>query len=144
MIQRFDVIVVGAALNGLAAAVSLGGRTVRRPLRVALIDAKDPRQFADAAFDGRASAISQSARRMFEALGVWEAMAPHAQAMNKIVVTDSAQGPASRPTLLQFDADEAGPTAFMVENRVLYRCLLEEVLLSPMIELIYGFAFDFS
>lgn len=138
MTQRFDVIVVGAALNGLAAAISLGGRPVRRPLRVALIDAKDPRQFADAAFDGRATAISQSAKRMFEALGAWEALAPHAQAMNKIVVTDSAKGPASRPTLLQFDAEEAGPTAHMVENRVLYRALLDPALQSPTIELITG------
>lgn len=138
MNQRFDVIVVGAALNGLAAALSLGGKLVRRPLRVALTDAKDPRQFAAAAFDGRASAISQSAKRMFEALGAWEAIAPHAQAMNKIVVTDSAKGSTSRPTLLTFDAEEAGPTAHMVENRVLYRALLDLALQSPMIELIAG------
>ncbi len=135
MTNRFDVIVVGAALNGLAAALALGGKAVRRPLRVALVDAKDPRQFADTAFDGRATAISQSAKRMFEALGVWEAMAPHAQPMNRIIVTDSAKGPASRPALLQFDAEEAGPTAHMVENRVLYRTLLDMALQSPMIEL---------
>jgi 2-octaprenyl-6-methoxyphenol hydroxylase len=138
MIQRFDVIVVGAALNGLAAALALGGHAVRRPLRVALIDARDPRQFADTAFDGRATALSQSARRMFEALGVWETLAPHAQAMNRIIVTDSAKGPANRPVLLQFDAEDAGPTAHMIENRELYRCLLDSVLQSPMIDLVVG------
>ncbi len=53
-----DVLVIGAALNGLAAAVSLGGRHVKRTLNVVLIDAKDPRSFASNSFDGRASAIT--------------------------------------------------------------------------------------
>ena len=70
-----DIIVIVAALNGLAAALALGGRRMKRPLNVTLIDARDPRDFASGVFDGRASAISASARRMFEVLGIWEKVA---------------------------------------------------------------------
>ena len=38
MSKTFDVIVVGAALNGLAAGLALGGHRARRPLSVAIID----------------------------------------------------------------------------------------------------------
>ena len=44
MTKTFDVIVVGAALNGLTAGLALGGHRARRPLSVAIIDRKDPRQ----------------------------------------------------------------------------------------------------
>ena len=46
----------------LAAALALGGRQALRSAQVMVIDAKDPRNFADSAFDGRASAITASSR----------------------------------------------------------------------------------
>lgn len=140
MIQKTEVTVVGAALNGLAATVALAGPAVRRPLAVTLIDAKDPRSFSQQDFDGRASAITHSAQRMFEALGVWSAIAPHAQPMEKIIVTDSAVGPANRPVLLNFEAEASSPTAYMVENRFLYQALLDAALASPHVTLRAGSA----
>ncbi len=101
-----DVIVIGAALNGLAAALALGGRRVRRPLSVCLVDSKDPRGFSTNTFDGRASAITTAARRMFEALGVWESVAIHAQPMAEIIVTDSQNPGDARPVLLHFGAED--------------------------------------
>lgn len=122
-----DVIVIGAALNGLAAALALGGPRVRRPLSVVVVDARDPAAFSTNAFDGRASAITAAARRMFEALGVWERVAAHAQAMTDIIVTDSARPGDARPVLLQFGPDDmkGGPSAHMIENRFLYGAMLE-------------------
>ena len=123
-----DIIIIGAALNGLAAAVALGGNTVKRPQNVVVIDAKDPSNFATSSFDGRASAITASARRMFEALGIWSVVAVHAQPMETIIVTDSATPESKRPVLLQFDQDDmkGGPSSHMIENRFLYRAMLEE------------------
>ena len=92
MTGKSDIIIAGGALNGLAAAVALGGAQLRRPLQVTVIDAKDPRGFSSSTFDGRASAITASARRMFEVLGVWSEIAPQAQAMQEIVVTDARPG----------------------------------------------------
>ena len=95
-----------AALNGLAAALALAGRQALRPLSVAIIDAKNPSRFATSAFDGRASAITAASRRMLEALGVWEAIAPNAQPINRIIVTDAAPGSELQPALLQFGAGQ--------------------------------------
>lgn len=140
MENRPDIIVIGAALNGLAAALALGGRRVRRPLDVVVVDAKDPRCFSTNAFDGRASAITASARRMFEALGVWQAVAAEAQPMAEIIVTDSATPESPRPVLLQFgESDMQGrPSSHMIENRFLYGAMLEEALQSPQIRFAVG------
>jgi 2-octaprenyl-6-methoxyphenol hydroxylase len=135
-----DVIVIGAALNGLAAALALGGRHVKRPLNVVLVDAKDPKSFATSSFDGRASAITASARRMFEALGVWEKVAKDAQPMDEIIVTDSSRPGDARPVLLQFGSDDMGgrPSSHMIENRHLYAAMLEEAEASNHITLAVG------
>ena len=141
MSKTFDVIVVGAALNGLAVGLALGGHQARRPLSVAIIDHRDPRQALSADSDARASAITASSKRMFEALGVWEHVAPHMQAMNEIIVTDG-RGPEARPLLLQFGEGGArqASSAYMVENHHLLRGLLEAVETSPNITLVTGHA----
>jgi 2-octaprenyl-6-methoxyphenol hydroxylase len=135
----YDVVVAGAALNGLATAVALSGPYVRRPVSTLIIDAKDPRAFAQNSFDGRASAITASAKRMLEALGVWQRVAAQAQPMTEIIVTDS-QDPARRPTLLQFGPDDMdnGPSSYMVENRFLYQAMLDVALASPHVTLQSG------
>ena len=141
MSKTFDVIVVGAALNGLAAGLALGGHRARRPLSVAIIDRKDPRQTLPSDNDARASAITASSKRMFEALGVWEHVAQHMQAMGEIIVTDG-RGPEARPVLLQFGEANAGQasSAYMVENRHLLRGLLDAVEKSTNITLVTGHA----
>jgi 2-octaprenyl-6-methoxyphenol hydroxylase len=140
MSKTYDVIVIGAALNGLAAALALAGPTVRRPLSVAVVDRRDPRDFVNTAFDGRASAIGTAARRMFEALGIWQMVADHAQPMTEIIVTDSATPGAPRPVLLEFgETDMAGgPSAFMIENRFLYGAMLEQAETASSIDFYTG------
>ncbi|MCA3561709.1 MAG: FAD-dependent monooxygenase [Aestuariivirga sp.] len=139
-----DVIVIGAALNGLAAALALGGTQVKRPLYVVVVDLKDPRSFSTNAFDGRASAITAAARRMFESLGIWDKVAHHAQPMAEIIVTDSAIPGGARPVLLQFgEADmKGGPSAHMIENRFLYGAMLEDAQKSPHIRFCVGQAVE--
>lgn len=142
MLENPDVIVIGSALNGLAAAVALGGRRSRRPITVMVVDRNDPRGFSNSGFDGRASAITESARRMLDCLGVWEKIAGQAQPMNEIIVTDQIPGRDSRPILLQFGEQDMGghPSAHMVENRFLYQSLLEEASQSSNISFCTGAA----
>lgn len=144
MTKPHDIIVIGAALNGLAAALALGGSHVKRPLDVVVVDAKDPRDFSTNAFDGRASAITAAARRMFEALGIWDKVAHHAQAMAEIIVTDSAVPGGARPVLLQFgEADmKGGPSSHMIENRFLYGAMLDAAKASPHIRFCVGQAVE--
>ena len=132
--DKFDVIVVGAGLNGLAVALALGGRSCRTPLRVALIDRADPMAFPVAAHDSRCSALTFATQRMLQALGAWEAMAPHAQAMRNIIVTDAKDTAARKPLLSFLEPDEKAP-ATLVENQMIFKALLEQISLGPAITL---------
>jgi 2-octaprenyl-6-methoxyphenol hydroxylase len=119
-----EVAICGGGLNGLAAAVCLSGPGSRLPLETVLIEAGDPSAQASREFDGRASAIAASSKRMLEAMGVWEELAPDAQPVERIVVTDGHIETRARPALLVF-GDEAGlgASAHIVENRHLYAAL---------------------
>ena len=78
--------------------------------------------------DPRASAIAAAARRLFEAIGVWDAVAGEAQPILDMVVTNSKLDDAVRPTFLTFGGEvEAGePFAHMIENRHLVDALVEK------------------
>jgi 2-octaprenyl-6-methoxyphenol hydroxylase len=135
--DRADILIAGAALNGLAAAVALAGPKALRPLDILVLDQANPRKFVRDSFDGRASAITASSRRMLEALGVWDGIAAHAEPMRDIIVTDARPGDSARPALLQFGEEDHGgeASAYMVENRHLYGALLDAALASPHIRL---------
>ncbi len=119
-----DVVIAGGGLNGLAAAVCLAGPASRMPFKCVLVDAGDPSEQATPVSDGRASAIALSSRRMLEAMGIWAELAPHAQPIRHIAVTDSGVASTVRPTLLQFgEPGPLGPSAHIIENRYLYAAL---------------------
>lgn len=117
----FDVLIVGGGPVGLTLALALAqsaegisiGLVDRRPLSV-------PR-------DARASAIAAGVRRVFEALGVWPAMAAEAQPILAMRITDSGEGDIARPLFLTFEGEVAPGEAFahMVPNRVSGKVLLD-------------------
>ena len=120
--ERADVVVGGAGFAGLALAIAL---------RQALGDSfgvvvADPTLAAARSGDPRASAIAAAARRLFEAIDVWDAVAAHAQPILDMVVTDSRLDDAVRPTFLTFggEVEEGEPFAHMVENRRLVDALV--------------------
>ncbi|WP_333587778.1 FAD-dependent monooxygenase, partial [Phenylobacterium sp.] len=83
-IHEPDVIIAGAGIAGatLALALRQGG------LNPVLIDPAPFETQLAPTFDGRASAIAYAAFRQWRALGVGEALAPHAQPIEQILVTD--------------------------------------------------------
>lgn len=111
---RLDVLVAGAGYVGLAAAVSL--KQARPSLRIAVVDAAPAGVWQK---DGRASAIAAAACRMLDQLGVWAEIAPQAQAITEMIITDSRTADPVRPTFLTFDGEVAPgePFAHMVANR---------------------------
>lgn len=135
-----DMLIVGGGLTGLAAAAALSAERGTAPFELTLIDAGDPAKQRESAFDGRASAITATSKRMFRALGIWPALAPDAQPMEKIVVTDSKLDAAARPALLQFaEPDFPGePSAHMIENRHLYAALYDHVVRQKTVRLVTG------
>ena len=119
--QRTDVAVGGAGFAGLALAIALR-QALGDPFAVTVID---PTLAHAQSKDPRASAIAAAARRLFEAIDVWDAVAPNAQPILDMVVTDSKLDDAVRPTFLTFggDVEEGEPFAHMVENRHLVDAL---------------------
>src|SRR6202789_1026796 len=124
MTAETDVIVGGGGMVGLTLALALaqGG------LKVVVADPTPAAAMLDAGFDGRVSALSYSSVRMLEALGVWDVLAPDAQPIHDILVTDAPLGRAPSPFSLHFDSAEiAQPMGFIAENRHIRAALFAAV-----------------
>lgn len=116
-----DVLIGGGGLAGLSLAIALR-QGLGPQFSVTVVDPT----LANAAPDARASAIAAAARRLFETMGVWQAVAHEAQPILDMIVTDSRVGDAMRPTFLTFEGElEPGePFAHMVENAGLIAALV--------------------
>ena len=122
--DRCEVLIAGAGFAGLALAIAL--RQALGP-RFSVIVA-DPAFTKATRTDARASAIAAAARRLFEAIGVWEAVADEAQPILDMKITDSRLSDAMRPTYLTFAGEvaEGEPFAHMIENGPLQTALVEK------------------
>jgi 2-octaprenyl-6-methoxyphenol hydroxylase len=113
-----DVAIVGGGMVGasLAAALAGSGR------RVLLVESAPPGSGAQPSFDERTTALGNASRRIFEGLGVWEAIAPEAQPIRAIHVSDAGRFGFARLT-----AAEQGIEAFghVVANRRIGTALWE-------------------
>jgi 2-octaprenyl-6-methoxyphenol hydroxylase len=119
---RADVLIGGGGFAGLALAVALRqalGDTFQ-------VTVADPALGRSHAGDARASAIAAAARRLFEAIGVWEEVAGEAQPILDMVVTDSRLQDVMRPSYLTFGGEVAPgePFAHMIENPMLVDALV--------------------
>jgi len=117
-----DVVIGGAGFAGLALAIALR-QALGEGFSVAVAD---PALGATRSKDPRASAIAAAARRLFEAIEVWDAVEDAAQPILDMVVTDSRLDDAVRPTFLTFggEVEEGEPFAHMIENRLLVDALV--------------------
>ncbi|ATQ44668.1 UbiH/UbiF/VisC/COQ6 family ubiquinone biosynthesis hydroxylase [Caulobacter mirabilis] len=129
-----DVIIAGAGMAGatLALALHSGG------LKPVLIDPMPFDAQLAPTFDGRSSAIAFSCFRQWRTLGLAEALEPHAQRMDEILVTDGrtpgAATPGQSPFFLHFDSGEIAdrvegePLGYMLENRHIRAGLAQAVI----------------
>jgi 2-octaprenyl-6-methoxyphenol hydroxylase len=129
--KPLDVAIAGAGIAGAAFGVALS-QTLGESFSVAIFD---PALGREPARDDRVVAIAGGARRLFEAIGVWERMSD-VQPIRAMEITDSKLHDAVRQTFLEFSEDEEGePFAHMVENRALI-VALREVMEEAEIELV--------
>ena len=123
MTTHRSIVICGGAFAGLALALALRqGLGPDVPIVVA-----DPALANRPSRDPRATAIVAACRRLFETIGVWDAVAETAQPILDMVVTDSRLEDATRPTFLTFagDVEPGEPFAHMIENRHLIDALVE-------------------
>ena len=129
-----DVIIAGAGIAGATLALALH----QAGLKPVLIDPVVFDAQVAPTFDGRASAIAYAAFRQWRALGVGEALEPHAQRIEQILVTDGqtpgAAAGAPGPFFLRFDSAEIAdssdgePLGYLLENRHIRAALAKAVM----------------
>ena len=119
---------VGGGLSGLALAIACAAAG----LEVAVIDREDPAKFRDAAYDGRTTAIAYGSQQVLSGIGVWDRLAPHAEPIHEIRVTDG-----DSPLFLHYDRQDVGAEAlgYIVENRFLRGALQDRAAALPSLTL---------
>src|SRR5918996_290105 len=114
---RFDLIVAGGGMTGLALACAVAGAGVP----VLLVEQRALPATTELPFDGRVTAISRGSRHLLEGIGVWPHLTEHAQPILDIEV-----GERHSPLTVHYDHRAVGgePLGHIVENRVIRRALL--------------------
>jgi 2-octaprenyl-6-methoxyphenol hydroxylase len=122
-----DVIIIGGGMIGLAQALTLAAHGITSHV----IDRADPAIMLADGFDGRTSAISSSSMKMFEAIGLSDALAGKGCPIAQIWVSDGL-----KPGSLDFvPSEDDGYLGQMYENRLLRRILHTAASESPHIHL---------
>lgn len=127
-VDAFDVVIVGGGLVGASLALGLSHTRAR----VCLIESVPPDSNAQPSFDERTTALGNASRRIFEALGVWDAMVREAGVIRTIHVSDSG-----RFGFARLRAQEQGVDAFgyVIPNRVLGAALWQKLAHVPGISI---------
>jgi 2-octaprenyl-6-methoxyphenol hydroxylase len=133
MAKTVDVIIGGGGMVGLTLGIALA----KGGLEVVVADPVPEADALGAGFDGRVSALALASVRMFKALGIWEALAEHAQPIDDILVTDAKLGGAPSPFSLHFDHRELGaPLGYIAENRHIRHAMFAASRTAPNLKLV--------
>lgn len=120
--ERSRIVIAGGGLAGLSLSLALK-RALADGVDVVMCD---PALTRDPHGDRRSYAIAAAAKRMFQALGIWDRVADKAQPILDMVITDSSLQDPVRPTYLTFEGAVEGEVfAHMVTAGDLTALLLE-------------------
>ncbi len=116
--ERYDLIVIGGGMTGLALASAVGGADYR----VLVVERSPLTELVSAPYDGRVTAVAQGGRRLLEEIGAWSGMVSSAEPILDIVVRE-----AFSPIEVHYDHRAVGhePLGHIVENRTIRRALIE-------------------
>jgi len=108
----YDIVIAGGGMIGTSLALALAPLG----LRVAVVEAVARKQQQQPSFDDRSTALARSTQRMFEAMGLWDAVVAASTPITNIHVSDKG-----RFGFSHIDAAEQGVEAlgYVVINRVL-------------------------
>ncbi|GAC1628307.1 MAG: 2-octaprenyl-6-methoxyphenyl hydroxylase [Nevskia sp.] len=128
MNETSDVVIVGGGLVGASLAVALA----HSPLRVTLVEAALP-PASPPAWDERCIALNDASRRIFAALGLWDALAAEAEPITATHISERGRFGTTR-----FDAREAGLEAlgYNLPLRAIGAALTQALAAAPNLALI--------
>jgi 2-octaprenyl-6-methoxyphenol hydroxylase len=115
--MKTDVLIAGAGFVGLALAAALA----RAGFDIAV---SDPALTRGALSDPRASTLVAGARHLLEAVGAWDAIAPEAQNLRRMEISDARLTEVMRPVMLTFDEADV-PIAHVAPNAAIRAALFE-------------------
>ncbi|MBL8259457.1 MAG: 2-octaprenyl-6-methoxyphenyl hydroxylase [Candidatus Competibacteraceae bacterium] len=84
MATDYDLLIVGGGMVGASLACALAGPS----LRIGLIEAAPFTASAHPSYDDRTIALSQGTKRIFQTLGLWETLAPTAEPIRQIHISE--------------------------------------------------------
>ncbi len=128
MSERYDLIIQGGGLTGLALAAAVGGAGAR----VLLVEERPIPTTTNATFDGRVTAIARGAKQALAAIGAWDGMADAAEPILEIEV-----GEHQSPITVEYDYRDVGdqPLGWIVPNQAIRLALLGAIERCPEVVL---------
>ena len=118
--ERVELAIIGGGLVGASLALALQDGARARGWRIVLIEPFAPGDSYQPSYDARSSALAYGSRLIFERFGLWSQVAPRAEPLLHIHVSEQGRFGATR-----MHADEEGVPAlgYVVENAWLGHCL---------------------
>ena len=123
----FDILIIGGGLVGASLACALR----ESGLRLGLIEAVPLAASAQPSHDDRALALAYGSKRIFESMGCWRDIAPHATAIEHIHISDRGRFGITRLSAVEARLPALG---YVVPHRALGAALLKTMQASKNID----------
>lgn len=118
--SRVQIAIIGGGLVGASLALALQAGARERQWKIVLIEPYAPGNSYQPSYDARASALSYGSQQIYQRLGLWDAIAPRAEAIQDIHISDRGRFAAARISAKQESVPALG---YVVENAWLGHCL---------------------
>ncbi len=118
--SRVQIAIIGGGLVGASLALALQAGARERQWKIVLIEPYAPGNSYQPSYDARASALSYGSQQIYQRLGLWDAIAPRAEAIDDIHISDRGRFAAAR---ISASAEGVPALGYVVENAWLGHCL---------------------
>ncbi|WP_295472143.1 2-octaprenyl-6-methoxyphenyl hydroxylase [uncultured Pseudomonas sp.] len=118
--SRCNLAIIGGGLVGASLALALQAGARERGWKIVLIEPFAPGDSFQPSYDARSSALSFGTRRVYERLGLWQAIARRAEPILQIQVSDRGRFGATRLSAIEEGVPALG---YVAENAWLGQCL---------------------
>lgn len=120
MMERVELAIIGGGLVGASLALALQAGARAKGWRIVMIEPFAPGDSYQPSYDARSSALAYGSRLIFDQLGVWQQIAPRAEPMLHVHVSEQGRFGATR----MHAHDEGVPAlGYVAENAWLGQCL---------------------